>query len=200
MIEPKSNFLKQVKIFIREWIIGGLLPAAFIAFCVVRPFIIEPYKIPTGSMRPTLLEGDLILVNKFLFGAKVPFTDFRLPALRQPARGDVMVFIYPVDRKKNYIKRVVGLPGDSVEIKNGTIYVNEAPLLDPRFSQRYYYNRGDMGQEGKKITVPLDSYFMLGDNSASSLDSRFWGFVPKANVLGKAIVIWWPPQRIRMIE
>ena len=87
-----------------------------------------------------------------------------------------------------------------MEIKNGTIYVNDKPLLDPAFNQKYYYNRGEYGQMDNKIVVPKDSYFVLGDNSASSQDSRYWGFVPKKNMLGKAILIYWPPQRIRIIK
>jgi signal peptidase I len=184
---------------LREWI-ESIVVAAFLAFCVIRPFIVQAFKIPTGSMRPTLLEGDVILVNKFLYGAKIPFTDLRLPAIRGPKRGDVIVFIYPEDRKKNFVKRLIGLPGETVEIKNGTIYINDKPLLDPVFNQRYYYNRGKLGEEGKRITVPADSFFVLGDNSASSMDSRFWGFVPHRDILGKALVIFWPPQRIRIIK
>jgi len=183
---------------IREWI-EALAVAAFLAFCVIRPFVVQAFKIPTGSMRPTLLEGDLILVNKFIYGAKVPFTKYRLPKLREPKRGDVIVFIYPEDKKKDFIKRLVGLPKDIIEIKSGTIYVNDEPLLDPVF-RRYYYNRGDLAKEGEKIVVPENSFFVLGDNSGSSKDSRYWGFVPGDNILGKAIVIYWPPQRIRAIK
>ena len=184
---------------IREWV-EAFLVAAFIAFCIIRPFIIQAFKIPTGSMRPTLMEGDLILVNKFLYGAKIPFTDLRLPVVRQPKRGDVIVFIYPEDRKKDFIKRLVGLSQETIEIRNGTIYINDQPLLDPIFNQRYYYNRGDLGNEGQKVTIPKDSYFVLGDNSASSRDSRYWGFVPYKNILGKALIVWWPPNRIRIIK
>ncbi|MFA5287642.1 MAG: signal peptidase I [Candidatus Omnitrophota bacterium] len=191
----KSHKNKSV---IREWI-EALVVAAFLAFCIIRPFVVQAFKIPTGSMRPTLLEGDLILVNKFIYGAKVPFTKYRLPALREPKKGDVVVFIYPEDKKKDFIKRLIGLPKDIIEIKSGTIYVNDQPLLDPAF-RRYYYNRGDFAKEGEKITVPDDSFFVLGDNSGSSKDSRYWGFVPKDNMLGKAIVIYWPPQRIRIIK
>jgi len=183
---------------IREWI-EALAVAAFLAFCVIRPFVVQAFKIPTGSMRPTLLEGDLILVNKFIYGAKVPFTKYKLPKLREPKRGDVIVFIYPEDKKKDFIKRLVGLPKDIIEIKSGTIYVNDEPLLDPVF-RRYYYNRGDLAKEGEKIVVPENSFFVLGDNSGSSKDSRYWGFVPGDNILGKAIVIYWPPQRIRTIK
>ncbi|PIP18860.1 MAG: signal peptidase I [Candidatus Omnitrophica bacterium CG08_land_8_20_14_0_20_41_16] len=189
----------KFKSAIREWIEAAAF-AAFLAFCIIRPFVIQAFKIPSGSMRPTLLEGDLILVSKFIYGAKVPFTNFRLPALRKPKRGDVIVFIYPEDIKKDFIKRLVGLPGDTVEIESGTIYVNNKPLLGPVFNQRYYYNRGDFAKEGEKIVVPENSFFVLGDNSGSSKDSRYWGFVPKDNILGEAVVIYWPPQRIRIIK
>jgi signal peptidase I len=183
---------------LREWIES--IVVAFILAMFIRTFLIQAFKIPTGSMRPTLLEGDLILVNKLIYGAKIPFTEWRLPALRAPRRGDVIVFIYPQDTKKDFIKRLVAHEGEAVEIKNGTIYINGQPLLDPLFSQRYYYNRGDFGGENQKIIVPANSFFVMGDNSASSQDSRYWGFVPKNNILGKAILIYWPPQRIRMIK
>lgn len=191
----KSDKKKSV---IREWLEAAAF-AAFLAFCIIRPFIVQAFKIPTGSMRPTLLEGDLILVNKFIYGAKVPFTKYKLPKLREPKRGDVIVFIYPEDKKKDFIKRLVGLPKDTIEIKSGTIYVNNEPLLDPAF-RRYYYNRGDIAKEGEKIVVPENSFFVLGDNSGSSKDSRYWGFVPEDNILGKAIVIYWPPQRIQTVK
>ena len=193
--EPKSTRIKSV---VREWIES--IVVAFILAMIIRTFVVQAFKIPTGSMRPTLMEGDLILVNKFIYGAKVPFTDLRLPEVMQLKRGDVVVFIYPEDSKKDFIKRLVGLPGEAVEIRNGTIFINDKPLLGPVFSQRYYYNRGDFAVEGQKIIVPADSYFVLGDNSASSKDGRYWGFVPGKNILGKAILIYWPPQRIRMIK
>jgi signal peptidase I len=189
----------RTKSEIREWI-EALLWAAFIAFCIVRPFIVQAFKIPTGSMRTTLLEGDIILVNKFVYGAKIPFTELRLPRLREPKRGDVIVFIYPENPKKDFIKRLVGLPGEILQIKNGTVYINDRPLLDQLFSKRYYYNRGEWGEEGMRVNIPKDSYFVLGDNSASSQDSRYWGFVPKKNILGKAMLIYWPLQRIRVIK
>ena len=151
-------------------------------------------------MRMTLIEGDAILVNKFIFGAKIPFTNYRFPAIRQPHRGDVVVFIFPQDTKKDFIKRLVATEGEEVEITNGTIYVNSKPVTESVFNSNYYYNRGDFGEAGKKITVPKNSYFVLGDNSASSQDSRYWGFVPKDNLLGKAILIYWPLNRIRIIK
>ena len=186
------------KSVLREWIESIIV--AFLLAMVVRAFVIQAFKIPTGSMRMTLLEGDLILVNKFIYGARVPFMKLQLPALRPPKRGDVIVFIYPEDRKKDFIKRLVALPGETVEIKGGSIYINNKPAQEPIFNQVYYYNRGDFGAEGQKIVVPKDNYFVLGDNSASSRDSRYWGFVPKDNLLGEALIIYWPPNRIRLIK
>jgi len=186
------------KSVLREWIESIII--AFILAMIIRAFIVQAFKIPTGSMRSTLLEGDIILVSKFVYGAKIPFTDLRLPAAKQPKKGDVIVFIYPEDAKKDFIKRLIALPGETVEIKNGTIYINDQPLLDPLFSSRYYYNRGIYAQEGQKIVVPADNFFVLGDNSASSQDSRYWGFVPRKNILGEAVLIYWPPQRIRIIK
>lgn len=191
-------FSDRKKSALREWI-ESIVIAFFLAM-IIRTFVVQAFKIPTGSMRTTLLEGDIILVNKFIYGAKIPFTDLRLPALRQLKRGDIIVFIYPQDPKKAFIKRLVGLPGETVQIKNGSIYINDKPLPDSLFNQRYYYNRGDFGKDDEKITVSQKSYFVLGDNSASSQDSRYWGFVPHKNILGKAIVIYWPPQRIRIIR
>ncbi len=183
----------------QEWLEAAVF-AALIAYFIVRPFVVQAYKIPTGSMRPTLLEGDIILVNKFIYGARLPFTNLYLPKVRSPQRGDVVVFVYPENPKKDFIKRLIATEGEAVQIKDGTIYINDKPLLDPLFSQRYYYNQGDFGQENKKIIVPKDNYFVLGDNSASSQDSRYWGFVPKKNMLGKAMLIYWPPNRIRIIK
>lgn len=194
---PQEKSTKK-KSIAREWIESIII--AFILAMVIRIFIVEPFKIPTGSMRNTLLEGDIILVNKFIYGARIPFTNFRLPVLQKPKRGDVIVFIYPEDAKKNFIKRLIGLPGETIEIKNGTIFVNGKALTEKDFNQRYYYNRGNFAQEGQKIVVPDGSFFVLGDNSASSQDSRYWGFVPYKNLQGKAIFIYWPPQRIRLIR
>jgi signal peptidase I len=183
---------------IREWVESII--TAFILAMVIRAFIVQPFKIPSGSMRPTLLEGDIILVSKFIYGAKIPFTKkLRLPAFMQPKRGDVIVFIYPEDRKKNYIKRLVAAGGETIEIKSGSIYIDGQPVSDSVFNQRYYYNR-QLLEEGQKTFVPNGSFFVLGDNSASSVDSRYWGFVPEGDILGKAMVIYWPPNRIRMIK
>ncbi len=189
---------RKKKGVIRDWVESIIV--ALIFAMIIRTFIIQAFKIPTGSMRTTLLEGDLILVNKFIYGVKIPFVDLRLPAVRQPVRGDVIVFIYPEDRKKDFIKRLIGLPGETVEIRNGTVYINGKALTDSVFGKMFYYNYGDFQAQEYKVTVPNDNFFVLGDNSASSKDSRYWGFVPRKNLLGKAIVIYWPPQRIRIIK
>ncbi len=173
---------------------------AFVLAMIIRTFIIQAFKIPTGSMRMTLIEGDAILVNKFLYGAKIPFTKLKLPEVRPPKRGDVIVFIFPQDPKKDFIKRLIAVENETVEIINGTIYIDNKPLNEPVFNSIYYYNRGDYGEAGKKIVVPKNSYFVMGDNSASSQDSRYWGFVPKDNIRGKAIMIYWPLNRIRIIK
>lgn len=186
------------KSVLRDWT-ESILIALFLAL-TIRSFLVQAFRIPTGSMRMTLIEGDLILVNKFIYGAKIPFSNWRLPAFNQPKRGDVIVFIFPEDRTKDYIKRLVGLPGDVVEIKGGTVYVNDQPASEPIFNQIYYYNRGQFALPGEKIVVPPDSYFVLGDNSASSKDSRYWGFVPKNNLLGQAMIVYWPPNRIKVIR
>jgi signal peptidase I len=186
------------KSVIRDWVESIIV--AFLLAMVVRAFFFQAFRIPTGSMRMTLIEGDLILVNKFIYGARVPFSKYYLPAVADPKRGDVVVFVYPEDKKKDFIKRLVGLPGEKIEIIGGSIYVNGKLLNDPVFNKIYYYNRGDFALEGKAIVVPENNYFVLGDNSASSKDSRFWGFVPKDNLLGKALIIYWPPQRARLIK
>jgi signal peptidase I len=172
---------------VREYVESILI--AVVLATAIRVFIVQPFKIPTGSMRTTLIEGDRILVNKFIYR----FTD--------PKRGDVVVFHFPHMPKKDYIKRCVGLPGDTVEIVQGRLRINGEMLASPEIFERlYYYNRGDYGQEGKALVVPEEQYVMLGDNSASSQDSRYWGFVPRRSIIGKAMVVFWPVRRIGLIR
>ncbi len=189
--------IRKRKSVIREWVESIVI--AFILAMFIRTFIVQAFKIPSGSMRPTLMEGDRILVNKFIYGIKIPFTDIRLPAIRKPQRGDVVVFIYPRDTRRDFIKRLIATEGESVQIEGGKIYINGHALDDPRFA-RFYYNRGPYGREGEKIVVPPDSFYVLGDNSASSQDSRYWGFVPNEYLLGEAFLIYWPLHRIRIIR
>lgn len=198
-INRQASGIKR-KSVVWEWV-ESLIVALILAL-FIRQFIIQAFKIPTGSMRATLMEGDRILVNKFIYGAKIPFTGLRLPALREPKRGDVIVFIYPQDPKKDFIKRLIALPGETLEIKSGSIYINEVFNKEPLLSNHYYYNRPESayGKEGQAIKVPEDAYYVLGDNSSSSQDSRYWGFVPKKNLLGKAVLIYWPINRMRVIR
>ena len=156
---------------------------------LIRTFVMAPFKIPSGSMHPTLIEGDRILVNKFLHHFKAP------------QRGDIIVFRFPDNTRRPFIKRLIGLGGDHVEIRNGSVLVNEAPLdgLDI-FRTNRYQNQGVYGALGQATEVPQGELFVLGDNSGSSHDSRFWGFVPRHLLIGKAICIFWPPRRIRVLR
>ena len=168
--------------------IESLLWAVALAL-VIRTFIMAPFKIPSGSMRMTLIEGDRILVNKFIY------------RFQPPHHGDIVVFRYPEDPKRPFIKRLIGVGGDKVEIRDGHLIVNDKPLTGAEiFATNRYYNQGGYGEAGVPITVPPDSYFVLGDNSLSSHDSRFWGFVPKKNLIGRAMCIFWPLPRWRVLK
>ncbi|MBU0758976.1 MAG: signal peptidase I [Candidatus Omnitrophica bacterium] len=171
----------------KEWVEPVII--AVVLALIIRTFVVQAFKIPTGSMRPSLIEGDRILVNKFIYKFK------------EPARGDVIVFVSPEDKKKDFIKRLVGLSGEEIEISNGTVLINKKAVdPDSVIRERYYYNRGDFGAEGRTVTVPDDAYYALGDNSISSRDSRYWGFMPKKYLIGKAFLIYWPLTRIRIIR
>lgn len=151
-------------------------------------------------MVPVLMPGDRVIVSKIIYGPKIPFTSLRMPGLKKPERGEVVVFISPEDRNKAYIKRLVGLPGDHVGIKDGNVYVNGKIIVDPHIARNYYYNQGKYAKENKEIIIPANEYYFMGDNSISSLDSRFWGVVNGHDVIGKAVFICWPPKRIGIIE
>ena len=172
----------------------------FAVFIFVNVFFMQSYKIPTTSMVPTLMPGDKIAVNKIIYGPRIPFLSVRLPGLKKPDRGEVIVFISPADRTKAYIKRLIASSGERLSIKDGNVYVNGKIMVDPRIARNYYYNQGEYAKSSKEIVVPEGKYFFMGDNSISSLDSRFWGFVDKKDIVGKAIFIWWPPKRVGMIE
>ena len=189
---------RKIKAFIREWL--EAIVVALIMAIAIRTFILQPFRIPSTSMVPTLVVGDRLMVNKLSYGAIVPLTTYRLPGFSKPKRGDIIVFRAPEDRKKDFIKRLIGLSGEKVEIKFGDIYVNGQLVSDPVIKNIYYYNRGSYGEVNKSITVPAGYYFVLGDNSGSSSDSRFWGFVPQNDVIGKAEFIYWPPTRIRFLK
>ncbi len=186
------------KSLFREWVES--IVVALILAMVIRTFIIQAFKIPTGSMKQTLIEGDRILVNKFIYGAKIPFTTIRLPKFKDPERLDIIVFVYPEDKSRDFIKRLIAFEGETVEIKNGKIYINGEIIDDPAIRHIHYYNRGKFGKENQTFEVPEDSFFVLGDNSASSRDSRYWGFVPEDLLIGKSLVIYWPLNRIRITK
>jgi signal peptidase I len=198
--------------FVWEW--TKILAVSIVLFAVIRTFLVEAFKIPSGSMENTLQVGDFLLVNKLVYGAEVPFTHKRLPRLREPQRGDVIVFEWPEDPTKNFVKRLVGVPGDTVEMRDGTLirngtvlserYVEHTePDMDPapedfrwqrdylvrsaNAASAYHPSRNNWGP----LVVPKEKYFVLGDNRDNSLDSRYWGFVPDSLVKGRPFVIYY---------
>jgi signal peptidase I len=221
----------QHKLLMQPWWLdwtAGLFPVIFMVF-VLRSFLFEPFKIPSGSMIPTLHVGDLILVNKFHYGVRLPVIHTKIVSNNSPERGDVMVFRYPPQPTLDYIKRVVGLPGDEVAYLNKQLFINGQPVTKGPMPE--FYDRGTMrysqqfgealgskryntlndadrpafmpgtadfpfkeqcrySVEGVICTVPEGHFFLMGDNRDNSLDSRYWGFVPEANIVGKAFFVW----------
>jgi signal peptidase I len=186
----------------------------FLIVLVLRSFLVEPFRIPSGSMMPTLLIGDFILVNKFTYGIRLPITDTKIIPIDQPKRGDVMVFRYPEDPSTPFIKRVVGLPGDRIGYFNKVVYVNGQPAQQDEvetfvgqgsgrnmtgasvhserlssLEHQILIQQGYPSVEGEMV-VPEGHYFVLGDNRDNSRDSRFWGTVPDSYLIGKAFTIW----------
>jgi len=221
---------------------GSFFPVIALVF-VLRSFLFEPFKIPSSSMVPTLLVGDLILVNKFTYGIRLPIVNQKIIQINDPQRGDVMVFKYPMDMSQDYIKRVVGVPGDKITYEGKKLTVNGKPVsyaaqddyLDDeslvykkQFKENLTgvehrilnddraptLNLGDVREfpnkqactytsEGFTCTVPAGNYFMMGDNRDNSADSRYWGFVPDKNIVGKAVAVWMNlsnPRRIGGIQ
>jgi signal peptidase I len=200
-----------------EWI--RVFPAAVALFLVLRAVLVEAYKIPSGSMESTLLVGDFLLVNKLVYGATVPIANVKLPALREPKRGDVLVFEWPVDPTKNFVKRLIALPGDTVSMQQGVLLLNGLeqderyvvhtdPGVDPVAEdfrwQRSYLVRTASASQGPTparyrpsrnnwgpLVVPDGHYFVLGDNRDNSLDSRYWGFVPDSLVRGTPMMVYY---------
>jgi signal peptidase I len=173
------------KSVLREYVEAIVIAVILALF--IRTFVVQAFKIPSGSMKPTLLVGDHILVNKFIYGIKIPFTDKTLIHLGKPKREDVVVFKYPLDTHKDYIKRVIGLPGDKIELANKQLRINGKIVDDPHASYSVYGNLRNFGP----ITVPTHHLFVMGDNRDESSDSRVWGFVPYAYLRGKAFLIYW---------
>ncbi|MFH1619379.1 MAG: signal peptidase I [bacterium] len=216
-----------------ETIFSAVLLASFMMY-----FFVQAFKIPSGSMRMTFIEGDHLFVNKFIYGVRIPFTKTRLARLQKVKRGDVLVFRFPASNPaeiqcggaqygKDFIKRAMGLPGDKVEVREGTVYVNGKPLAEENYTQyldrhRYPAPKAKISEEDYQnywnkrmlaklygenirdnfgpIIVPAGSYFVMGDNRDRSCDSRFWGPVPEHLVKGKAWFIYWPPGRITGVK
>lgn len=211
----------------------SFFPVILIVFCL-RSFLVEPFKIPSGSMIPTLLVGDFILVNKYTYGIRLPVINLKVMELNEPKRGEVMVFRYPENPSLDYIKRVVGLPGDTIIYRNKQLIVNGAPVKTEQSGEYNYVESGlsyvytrrfneSLGKHNHAIIinreapnmqlsgvrqfpfrencvyneteftcrVPAGHYFTMGDNRDSSSDSRYWGFVPERNIVGKAFMVWW---------
>jgi signal peptidase I len=173
--------------------IEAILVAIVIAL-FIRTFVVQAFKIPSGSMKQTLLIGDHILVNKFTYGIKIPYLRKTIIPIEGPKRGDIVVFKYPVDPDKDFIKRVIGIPGDVIEIRNKLLFINGQRVnhdygmhTDPRILGGNVRPRDNFGP----ITVPQHSLFVMGDNRDESFDSRFWGFVDYKALLGKAFIIYW---------
>ena len=186
--QTKEKTKSKAKEYI-ESIIIAILIAVFI-----RTFIICAYKIPSRSMVQTLLVGDHILVNKFLYGVKIPFLRKTIISVSEPQRGDIVVFIYPKDQSKDFIKRVIGVGGDTIEIKNKKIFINGKEYSDSYgiYSDNTIYPATMQPRDNfGPVTVPKNSIFVMGDNRDESLDSRFWGFVNLKDVEGKAFIIYW---------
>jgi signal peptidase I len=190
------------------------ISTAILLFLIVRTFLVEAFKIPTGSMENTLLVGDFLLVNKAVFGAELPVINARLPAFTEPSRSDVVVFFPPHDPSKNYVKRIVGLPGDTLEMRDKVLYVNGAPQHEPyvRFVDRYtepsdsrmlwqrdylvegkrdWRNYGPTRDRWGPIVIPEGKYFTLGDNRDNSEDSRYWGFVDAESIRGRPMFVYY---------
>jgi signal peptidase I len=183
------------KSLVREYV--EAIAIAILLALVIRTFVVQAFTIPSGSMMDTLLVGDYILVNKFLYGPELPFTDRHLPGLRNPQRGDIIVFKYPQDEKRDFIKRIVGVPGDTVQVRGAQVFINGRPLNEPYVKGPPA--RAHVGAPSycgyayacEPTVVPPDSYFVMGDNRDNSQDSRYWGFVKRDKIKGKAFLIYW---------
>jgi len=175
------------KKFVKEYV-EPIVIAVLIAL-FIRAFIVQAFKIPSSSMEPTLLVGDHILVNKFIYGIRIPYTNIKFFQYKKPGRGDIIVFIFPKDRSKDFIKRVIGMEGEKVEITNNRIYINDKLMNDPW--GHFTLTRPSLEEFGP-VKIPEGCLFVMGDNRDNSQDSRFWGFVNINNdVIGRAFVIYY---------
>ncbi|MGM0441586.1 MAG: signal peptidase I [Elusimicrobiota bacterium] len=200
----------RYKIFkeLKEWANAGLWAVVIALF--VMSFIVQAFKIPSGSMRDTLQVGDHLFVNKFIYGIRLPFNkEKRILKFKEPERKEIVVFEYPPDPSKDYIKRCIGLPGETVQIKDKKVYIN-GKLLEEEYvthkDPNTYRNAGYVPDNlrirdnyGPK-SIPEGKYFVLGDNRDFSSDSRYWGFLPEKYIKGEALFLYWPPSRMGFIR
>lgn len=209
--QPQGSFTRGVW----EW--TKSIAVAFLLFLVIRTFLIQAFKIPTGSMEDTLLIGDFLLVNKMVYGAQIPGTGYRLPGFSEIGHGDIVVFVYPdpyaeYDPDPDYVKRVVGVPGDTLTMRNKVLYANGSRLSEPyvqhlngiddqyrpQFAWQSKYLVPSANQDGYRpsrdnwgpIVVPPNHFFVLGDNRDNSADSRYWGFVPTDAIKGRPLIVY----------
>jgi signal peptidase I len=183
---------KKRKSVLREYTEAIIIAVVLTLF--VRAFVVQAFRIPTGSMMDTLLVGDFLFVNKFVYGAKIPFTDSRLPSLRGPQRGDIIVFKYPGDLKRDFIKRCVAVGGQTVAIRSKVVYIDGVPLDEPYIihtDARVFPKEISPRDNMDPVYVPEGYVFMMGDNRDNSHDSRFWGPLDEELVKGKALILYW---------
>jgi len=191
--KPEKDIKPKKKGVLRENIEAIIIAIVIALF--IRTFVVQAFKIPSGSMKQTLLIGDHILVNKYIYGIKLPFSNITLIPVKNPKREDIVVFKFPEDPKKDFIKRVVGVAGDVVEVRNKMVYINDKLVVnndyaihtDSHIIPAAFQQRDNFGP----VTVPFKSLFVMGDNRDHSYDSRFWGFVDLKAVKGKAFIIYW---------
>jgi signal peptidase I len=183
------------KSIVREYAEALVLAVILVLF--LRSFVIQAFRIPSGSMRQTLLEGDFLFANKFIYGPKIPFTDIRLPGIRGPKPGDIIVFQAPIGEKKDFIKRCIAVEGQTVEIRNKHFFVDGVRLEEPYVSHSDSHNVGPPRDELGPTTVPPGHIFMVGDNRDDSHDSRYWGPLDIDSVKGKAMFLYfsWDGER-----
>ena len=188
-----ADFKKSV---VREYFESLVIAVVLALF--VRTFVVQAFKIPTGSMEQNLLIGDHLLVNKFVFGPTPLAIGRKVLPVRPIRRGDIVVFKYPDEPDRDFIKRVIGLPGETIELRNKKVHVNGRPLeepyvhfLTPPSTEYQEVTSSDLRERFGPVTVPPDQYFVMGDNRDNSQDSRYWGFLPRHYVKGKALLIYW---------
>ncbi len=198
MIESDNDNLDSLRSSLRE-IFEAVIVAVIIAL-FIKTFLVQAFMIPSGSMENTLQVGDHILVNKLVYGFKIPFFKKNIVPFGEPKRGDVIVFEFPKDKKKDYVKRVIGLPGDRFEIKNNKVYINNILHINEPYAVFKNSDKTDLKfLSGEKknhknygpLLIPEDSFFVMGDNRDRSYDSRYWGFVSRKAIKGKPLMIFW---------